>query len=263
MLAALALGAAPAAAADPLDVLRAFCQADGNGVRLRAATWPTVAPLVGWGLEPAWDHLHLIHGYQIGTPSTRDGAIVVDVEYNLAQTVRSTGARAESRTDKRRYTLEANGAGGWQLRGPPPPPYVFASQADPDALVALLKPDDSPYQSDSAFVWHLLRSAGFDLPYADTADLPTAFGLRPERTANVGDLAVYYANGAPYHVGLVESDDGIVSQTLNGGLRRTPFGAFAGEVRYLRPVSDADLPPTPTPAAVPTTAKPRKGAAKR
>jgi hypothetical protein len=69
---------------------------------------------------------------------------------------------------------------------------VFASQADPDALVALLSPDDSTYQSNSSFVWHLLRDAGFDLPYADTIDLPTAYGLRLERTANIGDLALYY-----------------------------------------------------------------------
>ena len=54
--------AAPAAGGDPLDVLRTFCQADGNGVRLRASTWPAVAPLVAWGLEPAWDQLYLIHG---------------------------------------------------------------------------------------------------------------------------------------------------------------------------------------------------------
>ena len=42
-----------------------------------------------------------------------------------------------------------------------------------------------------------------------------------------------------------------VSMTLNGGLRRTSFSAFAGEIRYLRPVSDADLVATPTPPRSP------------
>lgn len=258
--AAAALAALPrgAAAVDPLDVLRAFCQADGNGARLRPATWPAIAPLVAWGLEPAWDRLSLIHGYEIGTPTGQDGTIVVDVLYNLAQTIRSSGARGEARVETRRYILEPAGDRGWRLRGPPPPPYVFASQADPDALAALLAPEDGAYESNSAFAWHLLRDAGFDLPYADTLDLPTAFGLRAERTANIGDLALYYAAGVPYHVAVVESDDGVVSATLNGGLRRTPFGAFPGEIRYLRPVSDADLPPTPTPAATPTPAGARK-----
>ena len=236
-------------------MLRAFCQADGNGARLRPATWPTIAPLVAWGLEPAWDHVYLIHGYEIGTPSSQDGAITVEVKYTLAQVVRPSGARADTRVESRRYTLEPDGGSGWRLRGPPPPPHVFASQADPDALAALLAPDDSTYESNSALVWHLLRDAGFELPYADTAELPTAFGLRAERSANVGDLALYYADGVPYHVAMVDGDDGVVSATLNGGLRRTPFGAFAGEIRYLRPVSEADLPPTPTPAATPTPAR--------
>lgn len=235
-------------------MLRAFCQADGNGARLRPNTWSAVEPLVTWSLEPAWDHLYLIHGYEIGTPHTEDGNSVVEVQYNLAQVIRSRGAKTESRVEKRRYVLEPYGDRGWRLRGPPPPPYVFASQADADALVALLSPDDSNYQSDSAFVWHLLRDAGFELPYADTVDLPTAFGLRPERTANIGDLAVFYGNGAPYHVGMVESDEGIVSMTLNAGLRRTAFSAFPGEVRYLRPVSDADLLASPTPAQTPRSA---------
>ncbi len=244
---ALPLAGTRAAAVDPLEVLRTFCQADGNGARLRASTRQLVAPLVAWGLEPAWDHLYLIAGYEIGTPSTHEGAIAVEVQYNLAQSIRSTGSHSESRIEKVQYALEPNGSGGWRLRGPPPPPHVFASQADADALVALLSPDDSTYQSNSSFVWHLLRDAGFEIPYADTIDLPTAFGLRLERTANIGDLALYYANGAPYHVAMVESDDGVVSMTINGGLRRTAFGAFAGEIRYLRPVSDADLTPTPSP----------------
>lgn len=246
------LVAMPAAGEDPLAVLRAFCQADGDGARMRAATWPAIEPLVGWGLEPAWDHLYLIGGYEIGTPEARDGLVEVKVDYHAARLVRSRGAGGEARVESRRYTLEPIGDGGWRLRGPPPPPFVFESQADVDALVALLAPQGSPYTSNSAFVWHLLRDAGFTLPYSDVIDLPTAYGLRPERSANVGDLAVYYGAGTPYHVGMVESDEGIVSATLNGGLRRTPFGAFAGEIRYLRPVSDADLAATPAATAAPT-----------
>lgn len=243
------LAAAPAGGADPLAVLRAFCQADGNGARIRAAAWSSIAPLVAWRLEPAWDHLHLIAGYEMGTPEQRDGAVEVKVDYTVVRTVRSDGARPDARVESRRYILEPIGDGGWQLRGPPPPPFVFESQADAAALVALLAPDDSPYLSNSAFVWQQLRDAGFDLPYADVLELPAAYGLRPERSANLGDLALYYDGGVPYHVGLIESDEGIVSAILNGGLRRTPFGAFAGEIRYLRPVSDADGSAAPSPTA--------------
>lgn len=237
-------------------MLRAFCQADGNGARLRASGWSAVEPLVGWGLEPAWDHLSLIAGFEMGTPERRDGVVVVKVDYNVVRVVRSSGARAEARMESRRYTLEPLDDGGWRLRGPPPPPYVFESQADAEAMVALLAPEGSPYTSNSAFVWQQLREAGFTLPYADVIDLPTAFGLRPERSANIGDLALFYNAGVPYHVGLVESDEGVVSATLNGGLRRTPFGAFAGEIRYLRPVSDADTAATPSSTGSPRPAAP-------
>ena len=68
---------------------------------------------------------------------------------------------------------------------------------------------------------------------------PSAPDFSTERTAEIGDLALYYDGDRPYHVGVVESDETVVSATLNGGIRRTPFGAFAGEIRYRRPVAAA------------------------
>lgn len=253
MLGALA---APAHAADPLAIVRAFAQADGRGARLDARSWPTIAPLVNWALEPAWDRIYLIHGYEIGTPQQRDGLVEVEVQYHVVREVRGTGTRAASRVDTRRVVLEGDGAGHWVLRGPPPPPYVFESEADPEILAALLDPGDPRYLSNSAFVWQLLRDAGWEADYADTDGLPTAPDYRSERTANIGDLALYHdADGVPYHVGMIDSDETIVSATLNGGLRRTPFGAFAGEIRYLRPLAAA----VPTPQATVTPAPRRKG----
>ncbi len=249
---------APAArAADPLATVRAFAQADARGARLSAHSWRAVAPLVRWGLEPAWDRIHLIHGYEIGTPHRLDGQVEVEVQYHVAREVRGSGVQAVSRTDTRRYRLEPDGTGGWLLRGPPPPPYVFDSEVDVDTLAALLDPDEPRYMSNSAFVWQLLRDADWEVDYAAVDALPTAPDYRAERTANIGDLALYHdADGVPYHVGMVDSDETIVSATLNGGLRRTPFGAFAGEIRYLRPLAAA---PTPEPTPSPTRRKRSKG----
>lgn len=241
----LALLAGPASAADPLTVMRAYCQADGRGDRLSAARWNAVGPLVAWNLEPAWDRLHLVRGFEMGTPRLRDGVVDIEVKYTLFADVSADGVRHDDRIESRTYTLEPDGDRGWRLRGPPPPPYVFASQADAQALATLLSPDDSPYLSNSAFTWRLLRDAGWELSHSNTADLPTAAGYRAERTANIGDLVLYYAGDTPYHVAMVDADDSVVSSTLNGGIRRTPFGAFAGEIRYLRP---SRVPP-PTPGA--------------
>ncbi len=229
--------------------MRAFCLADGRGARLSASAWPSVAPLVGWALEPAWDHINLIHGYEMGTPRTRDGVVEVEVRYSVVGTVDSRGSESASRVESQTFTLEPDGAGGWRLRPPAPPPYVFDSEADGATLAALLAPQDSPYLSNSAFVWQLLRNAGWETPYTPTGALAQAPGFSAPPTANVGDLVLYYRAGTPYHVGMVESPDTVVSATLNGGIRRTAFDAFAGDIRYLRPLAG-----TPAPAATPPTA---------
>jgi len=238
----------PAAGVDPLAVARTFCQADGRGARLGPGAWAAIAPLAGWSLEPAWDHVRLISGYQLGESRSHDGQIDVDVQYSVVADVDADGVRSTQRTDTRTLTLEADGDGGWRLRGPPPPPYVFESEADAERLASLLDPANDGYLSNSGFIWRLLRDAGWEIPHADTDALPRATGFRAERSANVGDLALYYDRDTPYHVAMVESDDRVVSATLNGGLRRTPFGAFAGEIRYLRPVKTSPSPGvTPTP----------------
>ena len=105
-------------------------------------------------------------------------------------------------------------------------------------------------------MWRVLREGGLDFPYADTESLVTAAGFYSVGTAQTGDLVFYYDGGKPYHVGLVE-EDRVVSATLNAGVRRTPFAAFAGEMRYRRPLERATTPTAPSvgeefPAPAPT-----------
>jgi hypothetical protein len=238
---ALSLAGEGALAADPLATVRAFCREDGNGARLQASSWPKIADLVEWQLEPAWDHVRLIAGYELGTPRTVDGRIDVDVRYTVTAEVRAAGVTRERRVETRTYALAPDGAGGWRIKAPAPPPYVFESQADADALRTLLDPEQSDYVSAPAFVWQLLRSAGWELPYADVAGLASAAQFTAARTPEVGDLAFYHDGERPYHVGLVESDETLVSATLNGGIRRTPFAAFAGEIRYRRAVRSDEV----------------------
>ena len=256
--AALSLAPAPARGADPLNTVRAFCQADGRGDRIDPRRWMAVADLVTWPLEPAWDHLYLIRGFELGMPQRREGGVDVEVQYTITGDVHSSVVTTEERVEKRVLTLVRGDDGVWRIRAPAPPPYLFASEADDETLAALLAPDGSSYLSNSAFVWRMLRSVGWTMPYADTAGLASSPDFTSERTAEVGDLVLYYDGEQPYHVGLVESEETIVSATLNGGIRRTPFGAFAGEIRYRRPVASAMATPTPLP-----TAPPRHGHKKR
>lgn len=255
------LWAAAALAVDPLNTMRAFCQADGRGERIDPRTWPNLAGLVTWGLEPAWDHLYLISGFELGSPQARDGGFDVDVQYTLTAEVRSRGVTAQPRVESRTYHLVRGDDGAWRIRAPAPPPYIFASEADDAALAALLDPEKSTYLSNSAFAWRLLRGAGWEVAYADTVALATDSELTNERTAQVGDMVLYFDGDSPYHVGIVESDDSIVSATLNGGIRRTEFGAFAGEIQYRRPIASAAATPTVTSRPGPPAKK--RGGSKR
>lgn len=252
-VAAVVHAPAPARAVDPLKTMRAFCQADGNGARIDPYSWSSVADLVTWGLEPAWDHLYLIRGFELGTPEWRDGSLAVDVQYTITGEVRSSVVTNAVRVETRTYRLERGDDGKWRIRAPAPPPYLFESEVDPDALATLFDPNDPNYLSASAFVWRMLRDSGWTMPYADTAGLGTSTDFTSERSAEIGDLALYYDGEQSYQVGIVDSEDTIVCSTLNGGIRRVPFAAFAGEIRYRRPI--AALIATPTPEPKPTKAK--------
>ena len=256
LLALLAvLLSAPARAVDPLNTMRAFCQADGRGARIDPTSWAAVSGLILWGLEPAWDHLYLIRGFELSTPQVRDGEVEVEVQYTITAEVHSNVVDQTERVETRTYRLTRGEDGIWRIRPPAPPPYLFASEVDDEALAALLGPGSS-YLSDSAFVWGMLRDAGWAIPYMDTTAVATASEFTTERSAEVGDLVLYYDGDRPYHVALAESEDTVVSTTLNGGVRRTPYGAFAGEIRYRRPVASARATPTPEPK--PTRAPRRK-----
>ena len=246
-VAAVVVTAPRAHAVDPLKSIRTFCQADGNGARIDPYSWSSVADFVTWGLEPAWDHLYLIRGFEFGTPEWRDGSLAVDVQYTITGEVRSSVVTHEVRVETRTYRLERGDDGMWRIRAPAPPPYVFESEVDPDALATLLDPNDPNYLSASAFVWRMLRDSGWTMPYADAAGLGTSTDFTSERSAEIGDLALYYDGEQPYQVGIVDSEDTIVCSTLNGGIRRVPFAAFAGEIRYRRPIAALIATPTPEP----------------
>jgi hypothetical protein len=98
-------------------------------------------------------------------------------------------------------------------------------------------------------VRRLLAETGRELPHLDAAGLLETTLLETVTTAQGGDVVLYLDGGRPYHVGVLESEDRVVSATLNAGIRRSSIDAFQGEVVYRRVVA----PPTPlvsTPGAV-------------
>jgi hypothetical protein len=259
LLFALTVLCTPASGADPLKIMRAYCRADGLGDRLQPSTWINVAPLVTWKIEPAWDELRLIRGYEMGTPRLSEDGVEVEVTYTVSGDLRAgkvmRGARLESRT----YHLVTGDEGRhWRIVGPPAVPYLFESEADIEELAVLLAPGDSSYVSNSAFVWHLLRPDHPDLPYRDTASLASATYLIEAEEPKPGDLALYYDGDVPFHVGVVEAENVIVSSTMNAAIWRGLVDSFPGKVRYWVVNTDiigntVEASPVPTSAETPGT----------
>jgi hypothetical protein len=258
---ALTLLCHPASGADPLKIMRAFCRADGLGDRLQPSTWINVAPLVDWRIEPAWDQLRLIRGYEMGTPRLREDGVEVEVLYTVSAELRAGKVSREIRIESQTYRLTTEDDGEhWRIAGSPPVPHLFESEADVAELSALLAPGDSSYVSNSAFVWQALKANHPDLPYRDTASLRNAIYLVETQEPKPGDVALYYDGDVPFHVGVVEAEDVVASATMNAGVWRGRADSFPGTVVYRSVDTDligitAEGSPLPTLPGAPVTAE--------
>lgn len=225
------------------------------GRRIRVADWDTIAPLVAWPFEPAWDRVVLVGSYQVGAPrGIEQGRVAVDVGYSVLGQVSALGFDTSVHVETVPFVVEAM-EGQWRIVGAPPPPHLFWSYADVERLTRSLEAGDVNFLPNTLFVWWMLRSAGWNVPLVSTADLLSGDHYRVVREARPGDVVVYLRAGLPYHVGLLEADDQVVSSTLNAGIVRGVIGAFAGEVEYLRlvqPEAEDKAIPDPTPAAAAT-----------
>lgn len=222
-------------AADPLKTVRAFCEMDGKGIRLGAGRWHEIRPLVAWQLEPAWDRVRLIRGYEIGSTRMVGEQVEVVVTYTVVHDIRAKQINDDEHLETQIFHLAADESSrDWLLQGPPPPPYLFDNMFDRMEIQRSLEPGSGSYRSASVLVWMLIRAAGLDFPYLDTQELGERRELETVDAGEPGDLVVYLDGAAAYHVGLLEAEDSVVSATLNAGVRRAPLGAFDGQVRFRR-----------------------------
>jgi hypothetical protein len=260
--------AAPAYALEsgPQAVVGQFCRVDGLGQRVRIAEWGAIAPLVAWSLEPAWDHVVLIGSYQVApTRWLEDGSVTIAVRYAVIGEVSALGLDTAVHVETVEFRMEAAN-GVWRLLGPPPPPHIFAHRVDMDALRQSLESGGLNFLPNSIFVWRMFQSAGWNVAFVPTIDLLNGQAYRAVDKPKTGDLVVYLRDGVPYHVGIVEADDQIVSSTLNAGIVQTAPDAFPGEMKFLRliqpePGAEAMPGPAPTPVAGPAEASPPRAAA--
>lgn len=242
LLACVVLGLAQIAAISgvgPQSVVRRFCEIDGLGQRVRIDGWGGVAPLVAWSFEPAWDRVVLVASYEVGAPrGLGEGRVGVDVTYSVLGQVSALGFDTTVHVETVTFALEAV-QGQWRIVGPPLPPHLFWNHVDVKRLRRSLEAGDLNFLPNTLFVWWMMRSAGWDVPLVSTTELLSRHTYRAVHEPKPGDLVVYLRAGLPYHVGLLEADNQVVSSTLNLGIVRSVVGAFAGEVEYLRLVQPA------------------------
>jgi hypothetical protein len=232
---AVAVAVAGAAEFGPQGVVREFCRADGLGQRVNVSGWFSVAPLVEWNLEPAWDHVLLVSGYSVSSPRPSEkGALAVDVHYSIVGQLSSRGLQTDSRVETITYRVHAPDERGWRIIGPPPPPHLFADRVDVGKVRRSLHHGALNFLPNTTFVWHMFRGAGWDVSLERTQELLQGSSYREVEEPEAGDLVAYLRDQLPYHVGILEAEDLVVSSTLNLGIVRAPVDAFGGSVRYLR-----------------------------
>ena len=230
----------------PQGAVRQFCQADGTGQRVTILGWAALAPLVSWPYEPAWDQVALISGYTVGSPRPTDGdALAIDVRYGVIGRLSPWGLDAEVHSETVTFVVRPDEHGSWRIDGPPPPPHIFADRVDMDAMRRSLSSGGPHFLANTVFVWQMFRSVGWNVQYESTAELLSDASYRAVDTPKPGDLVVYLRNDTPYHVGLLEAENQVVSSTLNAGITRAPVDAFPGGVRYLRLLQPAPMPERP------------------
>jgi len=247
----LAVLAARLSSADlgPQGIVRQFCQADGLGQRVTLPGWAALAPMVTWAYEPAWDRVVLISGYTVRSPQpTTQNSLAVEVRYDVVARVSPLGIDPEVYAESVTFQVQPDEQGGWHILGPPPFPHIFGNRVDVDAMRRSLSQSDGNFVANTVFLWQMFHSAGWNVPYESTADLLSGAAYRVVDTAKPGDLVLYLRDDAPYHVGMLQAKDRVVSSTLNAGIAQTTVDAFAGEVRYLRLVQP-ETPPAPTEGA--------------
>lgn len=232
-LAPAAVAAPPPRPLGPHEVVSAFCREDALGARTAPRLFARIAPFVGWPLEPAWDHVVLVQGYEIGDPQRLEpGLFEVPVTYTVVGRLSANRKDAESHLAQRVYRV-ALIDGSWRLTGAPPPPHLFANRVDAERLQQGLQGADG-YLSQSRFVAEIVRAGGWTVPMETVVEMLAGATYGPVRQPRPGDLAVFVDGDLPYHVGIVEAPGRVVSATLTAGVVRSTPATFAGRVRYLR-----------------------------
>lgn len=69
------------AGSSPAEIVQQYCQYDFEGARLSSETWPQVAHLISWEVEPGWDIASGVAGFRVVSEKMSGNKATVQVLY--------------------------------------------------------------------------------------------------------------------------------------------------------------------------------------
>jgi len=99
------------------ETVKAFCDLDGEGVRLTSATWSRILPYIAWTEEAGWDRIAVIEGYRLVNTENRSERLArITVEYEVAGNL-SQDYMAVKKKEIVIFTVQKTGE-GWKIKDP-------------------------------------------------------------------------------------------------------------------------------------------------
>lgn len=89
----------------PESVVRAYCQLDFDGARMRSQSYDAVSKLILWHTEPGWDQSYVVRNFQIISVKKNGSRAAVKVEYRLVGHIDGGELKATPRTERVTFVL--------------------------------------------------------------------------------------------------------------------------------------------------------------
>lgn len=115
----------------PSDVVRNYCELDGNGARLSSVDYYEVRRLMAWDDdrdEPGWDSFKVISGYEILGEKIEGDSATVKVKYNIVAGGDFLGLDVNKTSETVDIFLKKK-AGGWRVETYVPLPRIYIDTA--------------------------------------------------------------------------------------------------------------------------------------
>jgi hypothetical protein len=144
--------------ATSVGVVRAYCNFDLNTGRISSANFAKLPAYSTWGVEPGWDTVTIVSGFQIVSSKQTDDHAVVEVRWNVLGHMDGERANRDEKPELVDYHLKLVEK-RWKIEAPVIPPHVSLPtmraflmaefKNDPERQKSLMKSLDGLLEKDA------------------------------------------------------------------------------------------------------------------